>query len=117
MPWGRATTSGPAAQSVDCRQRSATPPSVGLGSVQLPCLRWPRLGADDTGVDFRAQIEASMDEVEASAIVGSADQVADELAQYDVDLVIARIGYDQPPRSALTEVIERIGTELVGMVA
>ncbi|HAY69103.1 MAG TPA: hypothetical protein DCY82_12600 [Acidimicrobiaceae bacterium] len=74
-------------------------------------------GADDTGVDFRAQIEASMDEVEASAIVGSADQVADELAQYDVDLVIARIGYDQPPRSALTEVIERIGTELVGMVA
>ena len=69
-------------------------------------------GADDTGVDFVAQIEQSMDEVEESAIVGSAEQVAEELAQYDVDLVVCRIGYDEPPRSALTTVIERVGTEL-----
>jgi len=73
-------------------------------------------GADDTGVDFVAQIEASMDEVEASATVGSADEVAAELAGYDVDLVVCRIGYDQPPRSALVEVIERIGTELAPLV-
>lgn len=73
-------------------------------------------GADDTGVDFVAEIEASMDEVEASATVGSADRVAEELARYDVDLVICRIGYDEPPRSALTEVIERIGTELIPRV-
>lgn len=70
-------------------------------------------GATDTGVDFAAEIEASMDEVESTAIVGSAPEVADRLAAYDVDLVVCRIGYDQPPRSALTEVIERIGAELV----
>jgi len=75
-------------------------------------------GADDTGVDFVAQIEQSMDEVEASAIVGSTEEVADHLHHYDdVDLVICRIGYDQPPRTALTEVIERIGTELVPAMA
>ncbi len=75
-------------------------------------------GADDTGVDFVAQIEQSMDEVEASAIVGSTEEVADHLHHYDdVDLVICRIGYDQPPRAALTEVIERIGTELVPAMA
>ncbi len=78
-------------------------------------------GANDTGVDFVAQFEASMDEVEASAIVGSADQVAEELAAYEiesgVDLVVCRIGYDQPPRSALVEVIERIGAELVPALA
>jgi alkanesulfonate monooxygenase SsuD/methylene tetrahydromethanopterin reductase-like flavin-dependent oxidoreductase (luciferase family) len=73
-------------------------------------------GADDTGVDFVAQIEASMDEVEASAIVGSAEQIAEDLAGYDVDLVVCRVGYDQPPRSALTEVVERIGTELVPLL-
>ncbi len=70
-------------------------------------------GADDTGVDFVAQIEDSMDEVEESAIVGAPDQVIDALSDYDVDLVVCRIGYDQPPRSALVEVIERIGAELV----
>ncbi len=82
-------------------------------------------GADDTGVDFVARIEASMDEVEASATVGSADEVAEHLAGYragpgdddGVDLVVCRIGYDQPPRSALIEVIERIGTELVPLLA
>jgi alkanesulfonate monooxygenase SsuD/methylene tetrahydromethanopterin reductase-like flavin-dependent oxidoreductase (luciferase family) len=74
-------------------------------------------GADSTGVDFTAQVEASMDEVEASAIVGNADQIAENLESYDVDLVVCRIGYDQPPRSALTEVIERIGTELVPRMA
>ncbi len=74
-------------------------------------------GADDTGVDFTAAIEASMDEVEASAVVGSAEHVADELGRYDdVDLVVCRIAYDQPPRTALVEVIERIGTELVPLV-
>jgi alkanesulfonate monooxygenase SsuD/methylene tetrahydromethanopterin reductase-like flavin-dependent oxidoreductase (luciferase family) len=74
-------------------------------------------GASDTGVDFSAQIDASMAEVEASAIVGSADEVADHLRGYDVDLVVCRVGYDQPPRSALTEVIERIGTELIPALA
>ena len=58
-----------------------------------------------------------MDEVEASAIVGDADEIAENLESYDVDLVVCRIGYDQPPRSALTEVIERIGTELVPRMA
>ena len=57
-----------------------------------------------------------MDEVEKSATVGSADQIAEELDGYDVDLVVCRIGYDQPPRSALTEVIERIGRELAPLV-
>ncbi|MGI9594719.1 MAG: LLM class flavin-dependent oxidoreductase [Acidimicrobiales bacterium] len=74
-------------------------------------------GASDTGVDFASEIEASMDEVEDSATVGSADQVAEHLGSYDVDLIVCRIGYDQPPRSALTEVIERIGRELVPMMA
>jgi len=73
-------------------------------------------GADDTGVDFVAQIDASMDEVEASATVGTPEQIAEELSEYDVDLIVCRIGYDQPPRSALTEVIERIGTELVPLM-
>ncbi|MEM9562395.1 MAG: LLM class flavin-dependent oxidoreductase [Actinomycetota bacterium] len=74
-------------------------------------------GADDTGVDFTAAIESSMDEVEASALVGSAEHVADELGRYhDVDLVVCRIAYDQPPRSAIVEVVERIGTELVPLV-
>ena len=68
-----------------------------------------------------------MDEVEASAIVGSAEEVADYLDGFagagggpddpdGVDLVVCRIGYDQPPRSAMVEVIERIGTELVPLV-
>ena len=74
-------------------------------------------GADDTGVDFVAQIDASMDEVEASATVGSAQEIADSLAGYDVDLVVCRVGYDEPPRPALVELIERIGTELVPRVA
>ena len=74
-------------------------------------------GANDTGVDFVAQVEQSMDEVEASAIVGTAEQVADELSQYDVDLVVCRVGYDEPPRSALTTVVERIGTELVPLLS
>jgi len=112
--------------------KTAPPPPVGLlrnlwladsAAERRQALDWVRSsylvyaglgwGADDTGVDFAAQIEASMDEVEASAVVGSADQVAEGLAEYDVDLVVARIGYDQPPRSALRQVIERIGTELV----
>jgi hypothetical protein len=57
-----------------------------------------------------------MDEVEKSATVGSAEEIAAELNGYDVDLVVCRIGYDQPPRSALTEVIERIGRELAPLV-
>lgn len=73
-------------------------------------------GADDTGVDFVTGIEASMDEVEASATVGTAEEVAAELLDYDVDLVVCRIGYDQPPRSALVEVIERLGRELAPLV-
>ncbi|MCP3993031.1 MAG: LLM class flavin-dependent oxidoreductase [Actinomycetia bacterium] len=74
-------------------------------------------GADDTGVDFVEQINTSMDEVEASATVGTADEVAATLSEFDVDLVVCRIGYDQPPRPALTEVIQRIGTELVPRLA
>ena len=75
-------------------------------------------GAADTGVDFAQQIEASMDEVEASSLVGSADEVVDGLAAYDnVELVVCRIGYDAPPRSALTELIERIGSEVAPPLA
>lgn len=73
-------------------------------------------GADDTGVDFRQTIAESMDEVEASAIVGSAEHVADTLAGYDVDLVVCRVGYDEPPPSAVREVIERIGTDVAPLV-
>ncbi|HBV25957.1 MAG: LLM class flavin-dependent oxidoreductase [Acidimicrobiales bacterium] len=73
-------------------------------------------GADNTGVDFVSEIETSMNEVENSATVGTAQEIAEELQGYDVDLVVCRIGYDQPPRSALTEVIERIGTELAPLV-
>ena len=53
-----------------------------------------------------------MAEVEASATVGTAEEVADAMSDYDVDLVVCRIGYDEPPRSAIVEVIERIGREL-----
>lgn len=117
-----------------------TPPPVGLlrnlwladtPTERRQALDWVRSsyivyaglgwGANDTGVDFVEQFEASMSEVEASAIVGSADQVVEELAAYGtdsaVDLVVCRIGYDQPPRSALVEVIERIGAELVPALA
>jgi alkanesulfonate monooxygenase SsuD/methylene tetrahydromethanopterin reductase-like flavin-dependent oxidoreductase (luciferase family) len=113
-----------------------TPPPVGLlrnvwladsDAERRQALDWVRSsylvyaglgwGADDTGVDFVAGIEASMDEVEASAIVGGADTVAEQLGEYDADLVICRIGYDHPPRSALHEVIERIGAELVPRLA
>lgn len=74
-------------------------------------------GADDTGVDFTAHIEQSMQEVEDTAIVGTADHVAEALAGYDVDLVVARIGYDEPPIAAVREVIERIGADLVPTLA
>lgn len=75
-------------------------------------------GAADTGVDFASPTADSMDEVEASALVRSPDQVAEELAAYDdVDLVVCRIGYDAPPRAAVTEVIERIGVEVVPQLA
>lgn len=74
-------------------------------------------GASDTGVDFASEIESSMDEVESTAIVGSTAEVTEHLNSYDVDLIVCRIGYDQPPRGALTEVIERIGNELVPEMA
>lgn len=74
-------------------------------------------GADDTGVDFVAQIGASMDEVEQTAIVGTADHVASTLAEYDVDLVVARIAYDEPPTSALRDVIDQIGRHVAPQVA
>ena len=108
-----------------------TPPPVGLlrnlwivdsADEHRQALNWVRSsylvyaglgwGADNTGVDFVSEIETSMNEVEKSATVGSAEQIAEDLSGYDVDLVVCRIGYDQPPRSALTEVIERIGSEL-----
>tara|TARA_B100001765_G_C19281792_1_gene240313 strand:- start:65 stop:331 length:267 start_codon:yes stop_codon:yes gene_type:complete len=73
-------------------------------------------GADNTGVDFAGQIESSMNGVEASATIGSAEEIAEELDGYDVELVVCRIGYDQPPRNAVTEVVERIGHELVPLV-
>ena len=63
-----------------------------------------------------AAIEESMDEVEASATVGSAAEIAEHLRSYDVDLVVCRIGYDQPPTEALWEVVQRIGTELIPLV-
>ena len=112
-----------------------TPPPVGLlrnlwivdsPAERRQALNWVRSsylvyaglgwGADNTGVDFVSQIETSMDEVEKSATVGSAEEIAAELDGYDVDLVVCRIGYDQPPRTALTEVIERIGRELAPLV-
>jgi alkanesulfonate monooxygenase SsuD/methylene tetrahydromethanopterin reductase-like flavin-dependent oxidoreductase (luciferase family) len=74
-------------------------------------------GATDTGVDFASKVDASMDEVEATAIVGSAAEVSERLRSYDVDLIVCRIGYDQPPRPALTEVIARIGHEIVPELA
>lgn len=74
-------------------------------------------GAEDTGVDFGAAIADSMDEVEASAIVGSADQVAEALAGYDVDLVVCRIAYDEPPVGELRALIERLGRDVVPLVA
>jgi len=73
-------------------------------------------GADNTGVDFAGQIESSMNGVEGSATIGSAEEIAEELDGYDVELVVCRIGYDQPPRNAVTEVVERIGHELVPLV-
>ena len=107
------------------------PPPVGLlrnlwivdtEEEQRQALNWVRSsylvyaglgwGADNTGVDFVSEIETSMNEVEKSATVGSAEQIAEDLSGYDVDLVVCRIGYDQPPRSAVTDVIERIGSEL-----
>ena len=70
-------------------------------------------GAADTGVDFARQVAASMDAVESSALVGNVDEIVDGLARYEgVELVVCRIGYDAPPRTALTDVIERIGSEV-----
>lgn len=121
---------------VDAGQPGGERPPVGLlrnlwltdsDSQRRQALDWVRSsylvyaglgwGASDTGVDFATEIEASMDEVEATAIVGPATEVADHLASYDVDLIVCRIGYDQPPRSALVEVIERIGRELIPVLA
>ena len=112
-----------------------TPPPIGLlrnlwivdtETERRKALEWVRSsylvyaglgwGADKTGVDFVRQIEASMDEVERSATVGSAEEIAEDLGGYDVDLVVCRVGYDQPPRTALVEVIERIGRELSPLV-
>ena len=111
---------------------AGTPPPVGLlrnlwvvdnDAERRRAVEWVRSsyvvyaglgwGAADTDVDFASAIEASMNAVEASALIGSADEVVDGLAQYDdVELVVCRIGYDAPPRSALTEVIERIGRDV-----
>jgi hypothetical protein len=75
-------------------------------------------GADDTGVDFASQIDRSMDEVEASAIIGSPELIANELATYEgVERVVCRIGYDAPPRGAMTEVIERLGADVAPLVS
>ena len=69
--------------------------------------------ADQAGMDFSAQAEASMDDVEQGALIGPANRVAEELARYEgVDQIVCRIGYDLPPRSAVHEVMERIATEL-----
>ncbi|MFN0026229.1 MAG: LLM class flavin-dependent oxidoreductase [Acidimicrobiales bacterium] len=69
--------------------------------------------ASDAGMDFTAGVEASMDEVARGAIIGGAEDVAEELRRFHgVDTVVCRIGYDLPPRSAIVEVLERIGTEL-----
>lgn len=96
-------------------------------AAKRQALRWVRSsylvyaglgwGADDTGVDFRAAIAESMDEVEASAIVGSAAEVAETLGDYDVDLVVCRIGYDEPPSAAVREAIERVGTDVAPLLA
>lgn len=73
-------------------------------------LGWSAAGS---GVDFAVAVESSMDEVEASAVVGSVEEVAARLgAHADVELIVCRIGYDAPPRAALVEMIERVGTEL-----
>lgn len=112
------------------------PPPVGLlrnvwvantASERRQALDWVRSsylvyaglgwGADDTGVDFKAAIADSMDEVEASAIVGTSAEVAETLASYDVDLVVSRIGYDEPPTSAVREVIERLGRNVAPAIA
>ena len=74
--------------------------------------------AADTGVDFASAISTSMDEVEASALIGSPSEVAEQLDEYEgVELVVCRIGYDLPPRQMLTEMIERIGSELTPLMS
>ena len=74
--------------------------------------------ATAAGMDFAAQVDASMQEVVDGAIVGSADEVAEAVAAFpEIDLLVCRIGYDLPPRSAVLEVMERIGTELVPRLA
>lgn len=73
--------------------------------------------ASDAGMDFAASVDASMDEVARGAIIGNAEQVAEELRRFDgIDTVVCRIGYDLPPRSAIIEVLERIGTELAPLL-
>ena len=116
----------------ETHQSGGKPPPVGLlrnlwvvdsETERRRALQWVRSsylvyaglgwGAADTGVDFAHQIETSMDEVEASALVGNVNEVVEGLAGYDdVELIVCRIGYDAPPRTALTDVIERIGCEV-----
>ena len=108
------------------------PPPVGLlrnvwlvdsAAERERALQWARssyvvyagLGwtAADAGMDFSAGVQASMDEVARGAIIGTAQQVAEQLRHFEgVDTVVCRIGYDLPPRSAVLEVLERIGIEL-----
>jgi alkanesulfonate monooxygenase SsuD/methylene tetrahydromethanopterin reductase-like flavin-dependent oxidoreductase (luciferase family) len=53
--------------------------------------------ADQAGMDFLAGVEASMNEVERGALIGTAAEVAEALAPYrGVDVLIGRIGYDLP---------------------
>ena len=54
---------------------------------------------------------------QSSADPTIADEVADTLAGYDVDLVVCRIGYDEPRTSAVREVIERLGRDVAPALA
>jgi alkanesulfonate monooxygenase SsuD/methylene tetrahydromethanopterin reductase-like flavin-dependent oxidoreductase (luciferase family) len=70
--------------------------------------------ADQAGMDFLAGVEASMNEVERGALIGTAAEVAEALAPYrGVDVLIGRIGYDLPGPEVVREQMSRIATELV----
>ena len=116
--WSTATGRA-APQPVVGRRCGRAAPGPRLGALQLPGLRRARLGGrrhrrrlrgPDRGSRWtrsRHRPSSARPRRWPSACTTTTTS----------SLVICRIGYDQPPRSALTEVIERIGAELVPAMA
>lgn len=75
----------------------------------------PQRGAT-AAMDFRKELATALDDAVATAIIGSADEVVDGLAEVaaaGVDDVVFRIAVEGAPQAAVHEVLHRLAEEVV----